>query len=367
MKNHNHVRRLLVFFAVFAGIFGAQQQAQAQRGEDYKIREARAAAPVRQKLENLRNSLQTRNKKFRVGYTYAVERGVKNVAGGLRAKVSADAARKQNSLSAQFLTIDEEARRAANIAPLKTACSAGNSTWDWRREGKVPPIREQQCGNCWAYAAVAGYEVSYMIRNNLSVNGSEQYVVSNNDNKAGICESPGGYAHLANEFLVTTGTTSETIMPDKGITGTPDASIQTPYNGVTWGWADPDNLSSPSAQKIKESVCKYGAVASWIDAGGTFGAYIGWDDARGAWMVRNSWGQKWGFEAGFGSEKGYGWVKQGTHSIGSDVSWVQAYGAVYPLPQRYYELMPMKRRLIQLPPTVVKPPTANRPPPIRRP
>jgi len=393
MKNHGHIQWLTLFFAVFAGVFGAQQQAQAQRGEDYKIREARVAAPVRLQLENLRKNLQVRNKKFRVGYTYALERGVENVSGGIIPNVSADAARKQNALAEQLLRIDDETRRTLGI-PLSNAsgCSANATAWDWRRAGKVPPIRTQQCNSCWAYAAVAVYEINYLIRNNLGVNLSEQYVVSNNDNKAGKCELPGGRSDLANEFLVTNGTTSETIMPDTGVTGTPDATIQTPYNGVTWGWADPDNHSSPSAQKIKESICKYGGVASWIDSGGSFRAYagggddagsdvynddddkaagfvsaphyvalIGWDDTRNAWLVRNSWGTDWGFNAGFGSESGYGWVKQGTHSIGSWVSWVLAPGAVYPLPQRYYDLMPMKRRLIKVPLPI------NRPPPIRRP
>jgi cathepsin L len=156
-------------------------------------------------------------------------------------------------------------------------------------------------------------------------------------------------------------------MPDIGVTGTPDPTIATPYDAIAWGWADADNVGNPGAQKIKEAVCEYGAVASWVDAGGTFGAYttgiyddnddqlagfqsaghyvaiIGWDDVNGAWLIKNSWGQDWGNTAGFGRQRGYGWITYGTHSIGTWVSWVRAKGLGYTLPKRYYQLLPKKR------------------------
>lgn len=391
MKNHNRFYQTIAVLTLAIWIFSAQQ-AQAQR-EDYKVRETRAAPQVRQQLEVLRKRIQTRKLTFRVGYTYALERGLENVTGGMKPKITVDAARKQNSLAEKLIAIDADTRRALNIPPpkLQIACSANLAEWDWRKEGKVPPIRQQKCGNCWAYAALAVYEISYSIRNNLSIDGSEQYVVSNNDNGAGKCEFPGGTSAGASEFLVTRGTTSEAVMPDMGITGTPDPSIATPYNGVAWGYADADNPVSPGVQKIKQAICDHGAVASWIDAGGSFGGYvggddagsdvynddddkepghkvgghyiaiIGWDDARGAWLIRNSWGENWGFNAGYGTERGYGWIKYGTHSVGSYVSWVQAQGVNYALPQKYYDLMPMKNRFIKVNPGVIKQTTVKKP------
>ena len=40
----------------------------------------------------------------------------------------------------------------------------------------------------------------------------------------------------------------------------------------------------------------------------------GWDDNKQAWLIKNSWGEKWG-------DKGYGWVKYGKQDL-SRISWV---------------------------------------------
>ncbi|MBK9216872.1 MAG: hypothetical protein IPM59_14990 [Chloracidobacterium sp.] len=353
----------------------------AQR-EDYNVREARATAKVKTDLNKIRSRVQTKKLTFKVGYTHALERGVENITGGKKPDVSSVQARKQYSLAMDVLKIDRDARLAAGKQILQLPCSANLKAWDWRKQGKITPVRSQKCGNCWAYASLAAYESSYLIRNNKSVDGSEQYVVSNNNNGAGVCEfPPGGRSDLASEFLVLNGTTSETIMPDLGITGTADAGIASPYDALVWGWASPDAPGAPGVQNIKQSLCEHGAVASWVDAGGTFGAYIGgdiaandvynddddkeaghkvgghyvaiigWDDTRGAWLIKNSWGQNWGFEAGWGDERGYGWIKYGTHGIGSWVSWVEARGEGYKLPPRYFEVMPKKK----LPTPILKP------------
>lgn len=369
-------------FIVLTAFFGQRIFAQT---EEYKTRELRASPQIKLLLNAQRARIKARKLKFQVGYTYALERGIKNVTGGVKPSVSVAAARKQNALAAQVLQIQSEALKKAGISPLVSACSPSRKSWDWRAQGKVTPVRTQRCGNCWAYAGLAAYESSYLIQNNRSVDGSEQFIVSNN-NRGGHC-SGGSTDSQTMPLLVERGTTSESVLPDGGTDGIADAKMSAPYDAVIWGWANPDNPGEMNPEKIKQAICEYGAVATFIDAGGTFGAYtggneygdvynddddkqpgykydgqhfvaiIGWDDRRNAWLIKNSWGEGWGFNAGFGTERGYGWVDYHTHQVGTYVSWVQAEKSGIVLPQQYFELLPYKRKpLIQIPPIIITKP-----------
>jgi cathepsin L len=44
---------------------------------------------------------------------------------------------------------------------------------------------------------------------------------------------------------------------------------------------------------------------------------VGWDDAKGAWLIKNSYGTEWG-------ENGYGWIKYGSNNIGQFSAWILA-------------------------------------------
>ena len=42
---------------------------------------------------------------------------------------------------------------------------------------------------------------------------------------------------------------------------------------------------------------------------------VGWDDSKKAYLVKNSWGKKWG-------QDGYVWVGYGYNNIGFGAAWV---------------------------------------------
>lgn len=369
-RKQNILTPLSSLAAIALGAFMAVTSVSAQP-QDLKIREVNASPVVKKKLADARKRIQTKNLKFNVGMTYATEKGVKRISGGLKPNVSPGQATQQNNLASQLVRIDDDARKLAKVGDLTAtlACSPTARKWDWRTRGKVTPVKQQHCGNCWAYAAMSAFESSYLIRNNRTVDGSEQYIVSNNNNSAGTCA--GGYANRAIEFLVTRGTALDSVLPDSGTNGSPNPSMATPYDGVAWGWVSNSEPGDPGVNAIKTALCERGPVATWIDSGGTFGDYVsgvydddddqqpgydgvghfvtivGWDQDKGAWIIKNSWGDDWGETAGHGSERGYGYITYGTHSVGSWVSWVRAEDQRYTLPVRYYELMPVKKLLLR--------------------
>ena len=330
---------------------------------------------VTQRLEATRARIKTQNLKFRVRMTGASTRNLTDLTGDVISPNIMQIAQQQNALAAKVRTLDLEARNLylsrnpGKLPELNVQCNASLSAWDWRREGKVTPVRDQgKCGSCWAYAVVAALESSYLIRNNKTVDGSEQYLVSNSG--AGSCK--GGYRDKANKFLVSQGDASETDLPYSGTSGTPDAKLDTPYDAIASGFVDP-NVEIPSVAQIKQALCEYGPLSIGMDATATFidydgGVYtepgftggsphavtlIGWSDSKSAWLIKNSWGTDWGETCDFGTEKGYAWVDYETNKIGRYAQWIQAENTLYRLPPAYYQLVP-KRKVIN-PELILKP------------
>jgi hypothetical protein len=72
---------------------------------------------------------------------------------------------------------------------------------------------------------------------------------------------------------------------------------------------------------MKQAIFQYGPIGVTVGAGGSFPngcqsigtnhmtVNTGWDDAKGGWIMQNSWGTGWG-------EQGYSIIKYGCFNIG---------------------------------------------------
>jgi C1A family cysteine protease len=227
----------------------------------------------------------------------------------------------------------------------ESKCNVDLKAWDWRAEGKVTPVRQQgSCGSCWAFTAAAAFESSYLIQNNKTIDMSEQHLV--NCSRAGTC-ADGGWPGNAFEFMLlksatATGSKSgvdESAEPYKGKDMQCKPYKTTNYQTVAWGYVANGNRI-PTVKEVKQALCKYGPLASAVYvtphfqayAGGVFNekvktssptdvnhaiTIVGWDDKLNAYLIKNSWSDKWGI-------KGYMWVDYKSANIGYGTMWVVA-------------------------------------------
>ena len=348
--------------ALFAAMLLALTAAGQQPGIDrrinaapqinYQQREATAPPQIKARLANLRRDIQASGRTFQVGYTRALDFPLAQLTGDIPTANFAATARDHNEAAAQILELDRKAMVAARIDPallqnitaVQRSCGASAKSWDWRKQGKVTPVRDQSgCGSCWAFAVLGALEGSYLIRNNMTSDESEQYVLANSG--AGSCA--GGNRASANAFLVATGTAAESAVPYTATDGAASPGVSTPYQALATGFVD-SSTEDPSADKIKAALCEYGPLSISVLATDAFQAYtsgvfnegptadtnhavtlIGWDDSKGAWLIKNSWGADWGETGGHGTERGYMWIAYGSNRVGRNAQWVQARSNFY--------------------------------------
>ncbi|MEP6707017.1 MAG: C1 family peptidase [Pyrinomonadaceae bacterium] len=336
------------------------QQANRRIDEFYAQRERNASAEIRQQLEQFRREIREQNLSYTVGYTTAMDRSLEELAGTRVPDDLADQYRQKNALFAGIKSRDSQDKMLMDASFQSSySCSAAASSFDWRDQGKVTPVRDQLgCGGCWAFATLGAFEGSYLLRSGIS-DTSEQDVLSCSG--AGTCK--GGF--WAFDYLIKTGTTTEPSAPFTGTTGI-CKSVPRLYKAETWGYV-PSKVAAGFAQpnppeiaELKKALCRYGPISIALLAtpkmiaytGGvfkedlpdsvrygktadgklkTFSAnhgvtLIGWDDHLGAWLIKNSWGTGWGEWAGPGLsvERGYGLIAYGSNNIGLGAAWVVA-------------------------------------------
>ncbi len=214
--------------------------------------------------------------------------------------------------------------------------------FNWVDRNKVTSVKHQgTCGSCWAFTSMAVFESNYLIRNNLSTDLSEQFILDcamdSRGRKAGSCG--GGWYGGVFEFLMKKDAETESRMPyrTKDYFCKPTLGSGGRYRIAAWGYLQPD-AGIPAVSKMKEALCKYGPLAACVKVTPAFQAYaggifdehprvsssrdinhaitiVGWDDTKKSYLVKNSWGPRWG-------ENGYIWVEYGSNNIGFGATWI---------------------------------------------
>ncbi|SIO63186.1 cathepsin L [Singulisphaera sp. GP187] len=316
----------------------------------YQGREESAPAKVKASLKDLRGQIEKAQLTFTVGYTRAMDRPLDRLAGTREEDPQAEqkAAQDRKARYKEFSAETFRAWRPSQRTPGATGDLTGEDPtanvkrMDWRQRGKVTGIRDQStCGSCWAFGSVGVLESGYLIRHNLAVDASEQHVV--NCVGGGNSCATGGVASKALDFLRTEGTATENDVRYAAEDGPCNTSVAKPYKLEAWGYVNPSDIANPNTAQMKDALARYGPLRVSVIATPLMQAYttgvfneqqtgstnhtvvlVGWDDDKGAWIMRNSWGPDWGSKCDYGPERGYMYIKYGSNRIGAWAQWVVA-------------------------------------------
>ena len=244
--------------------------------------------------------------------------------------------------SAPIVTPNKAAGTSGTAYPSSAIPSPSAASFSWRDQ--LSPARNQRmCGSCWAFATIGVLEgVNHMVTGQLQ-DLSEQALVNcvppyDSD---GNCD--GNTLHTSFDYITSSKVPLESAVPYQAKTGSCTAASQGTYGIKNWDFVG-SNYQKPTVTEMKEALIAHGPIAASVRvteafqayAGGTFDendsgstnhaiVIVGWDDARGAWHLRNSLGTDWG-------EDGYMWIKYGSNSVGRNGIWAEIAATPKPTP-----------------------------------
>ncbi len=163
----------------------------------------------------------------------------------------------------------------------RPACSPTQPKFDWNALKKVSLVQDQgNCGSCWAFAAVAAYESSYLIENGLTASDSlpPPPSVDASDQEGLDCSLAtdncnGGWHDSVLDYFVNSG---ETTRPKYAAAPPPESKQYTgaklqcksvsprQYFAVTWSFVSGQVI--PSDSDLKAAICSHGPIVAAVNS-----------------------------------------------------------------------------------------------------
>ncbi|KAJ8549487.1 hypothetical protein K7X08_033194 [Anisodus acutangulus] len=199
-------------------------------------------------------------------------------------------------------------------------------TMDWRKKGVVTPIKDQkECGCCWAFSAVAAMEGLHQLKTGKLVPLSEQELVDCDvESEDEGCS--GGLLDTAFKFIMKNkGLTTEANYPYKAEDDVCNKKKSAVSAAKITGYEDvPANSEKALLQAVANQPVSVaidgssfdfqfyssgvfsGSCSTWLNHAVTAVGYGATSDGTKYWIIKNSWGSKWG-------DNGYVHMKRDIH------------------------------------------------------
>lgn len=250
-------------------------------------------------------------------------------------------------LAANPNATDADRREAEIRLRFQGLAAAKRPEFDWRNFGLTPEpavFQGFKCDSCWAFASVEAMQTARRLaairsgepeireRPRASVQQLIACMVPDKTKHCGENWHGEAFSFFVDEGLPLGGPTDY----DEFDSGTWACDSPFRLKAATWDYVAQDVKSTPSIDEIKRALVRYGPVVTtirldrcfWLYGGGVFNeeqfeetnhmvVIWGWDDAKGAWLIKNSYGEDWG-------SGGFGWVKYGSNNVGQSAAWILA-------------------------------------------
>ena len=178
---------------------------------------------------------------------------------------------------------------------------------DWMKKGKVTAVKDQgSCGSCWAFSAVGAIEAAYALQHDVLADMSEQQLVDCS-HEGGNAGCQGGWMDSAFEHAEKHGMC---VQNDYVYHAKNEACHETTCED-SHHYTVHDFVDLPKDAAVYDAKIQETPIAVAVDAtgwqfysGGVFEStstnlnhgvlLYGLDVSQKAWLVKNSWGSRWG-------------------------------------------------------------------------